>query len=202
MRLIPRTTVALALALALCGCGAAPQPAANPSVAAVDASPGPVAMPASTPVHDPLAGLDCEPARPGMARACKAPGFDVSGTQEPCTGDSTSFGVVQGTMPLPAHDRMSEGARPLATLAPGQFVCIQFNADPVSGDGEGWMYVTAISPASVPACGKAGCGDPAAHSMWIDGRIQDCAVDGAGYSAGCPAGWVPSAGIDAYSMGL
>jgi hypothetical protein len=205
MRAIPAACAALSLMLALSACdaGSAPsrQQAAEEPAGLGTASAAPRAEPSPGPT-DPLAGLDCEPAQVSWARKCTAPDYDVSGMPGVCTSDSASFGAVNAGAPVEAHDRLGAGARSIATLAGGQFVCVQYIADPLDGESERWLYVTAIPPDSVPACRTALCGDPAARSRWHDARGAACAVDGDVYSPGCPAGWVPGSHIDEYSMGL
>lgn len=152
------------------------------------------------PSHDPLAGLVCPPPAAGGALSCKAPGFDVAGTLDACDTDSTSFGAIETGASVMAIDRLVDG-QPVARLGPGQFVCIQFHADPVGG-GEGWVYVTAISPETVPACKAALCGSASARSSWIAPRADECGIEAGRYTPGCPGGWVRSTQVDAYSMGL
>lgn len=210
MRLIPHICAAVTLVVSLGACEAG---FSTRGETRASTSPGPGVAPPATAKEapattaparrtDPLAGLTCEPSPTGWARRCATPAYDVTGTPEACPADSTSFGAVVGDRPLPAHDRLGDGARAVATLAPGQFVCIQYTADPAGTDGERWVYVTAIAPASVAACSTANCGDATARSRWNDGHAGACMVVGTSYSAGCPAGWVPAARLDEYSMGL
>lgn len=193
----------LLLALVLSGCDASSAPeqsaAPPPSPAATHAAAAP---PQLNPVPaDPLAGLTCKDTPAGWARSCTAPGFDVSGSFDACTGDSISLGAIHTDGPVPATDRLIDG-RTIAKLAPGQFICIQFNADPVGGAGAGKVYVTAIAPSSIPACTTHACGDAKAVSRWTAGSSAPCRIDAGRYGAGCVAGWVSTADVDAFSMGL
>lgn len=191
----------LVIALVLAGCRG---PSAPDGV--VVARSGTTASAVGTPasprasVGEPLAGLACRSAVTGSAYSCAAPGFDIAGTLDACESDSTSFGAIDADAPITAKDRLIDG-RAVARLAPGQFVCIQFHADPVGG-GEGWMYVVAIPPEAVPSCKAALCGDASARSSWNAPRSDGCRISAGRYTRGCPAGWVRSAHVDAYSMGL
>ncbi|MFZ5658065.1 MAG: hypothetical protein ACOY37_13625 [Pseudomonadota bacterium] len=191
--------VVLAALLALSGCDTASTPGVPPheraAVAPVSTSRPSDTVPSSPP--DFLKGLDCDIA----ARACTTPGFAISGSADPCEPDGASFGAISDDAPVDAvaHFR---GTDAVATLAPGQFVCIHYTAEPTAQDGEPWLYVTAISPHGVPACRTTQCGDANARSTWSDGRDVACDTRGNRYGPGCPAGWVRGTSVDAYSMGL
>lgn len=189
----------LAAVLALVGCNAISSPGSAPddgAAAPSAAEPGaPATKTASMPAF--LEGLDCDAA--GLT--CIAPGFTISGSVDVCAKDSTSFGAISDTVPVEARGRL-HGTDVVASLAPGQFVCIHYTAQPTAPDAEPWLYVTGISSRQVPACKTARCGNPDARSHWSDGRAGTCEVRGAKYSAGCPAGWVPGTSVEAYSMGL
>ena len=148
----------------------------------------------------PLEGLACRTSPDGASHTCTAPGYEIYGAVEACDPQSTSFGAVRADGPVLAVDRLVGGV-PVARLAPGQFVCIQFHADP-AGDGDGWLYVTAIAPSSVPACASVQCGDPVAHSQRLDRRDGTCRIHAGRYTPACPGGWIASRHVDAFSMGL
>lgn len=192
------------LALLLAGCDVTSSPdrlAAAIASAQTEAAAEPAAAPTpAPPAGDPLAGLACPAAAAGSARSCTVAGFRVVGTLDACDLDSTSFGAIEADSSAVATDRLIDG-RPAAHLAPGQFVCIHLHADPVGG-GEGWMYVTAISPETIPACRTALCGLASARSSRTRPRADLCRIEAGRYTRGCPAGWVRSAQVDAYSMGL
>lgn len=219
MRLVSAAGKFLALAVSLSACDGGSAVTGNPRAAASPVTPvTPVASeagsarepselatrdtaPSGTPLGiDPTVGLECKPNRAGWARTCTAPGYSVTGLREPCAADSPSFGAIAGD--TPAHDQLAEAGRPVATLASGQFVCIQYVAEPLADSGERWLYVTAIAPSSIKACGAARCGDANAHSHWYDERGGECTATSSGYSAGCVSGWVPASRVDDYSMGL
>jgi hypothetical protein len=185
-------------ALVIAGCDAASSPdqaITAPPTARID----PAATAASEEA-DALAGLECQPPTVGGSRSCRAAGFDIAGTLDACDPESTSFGAIEADASATATDRLIDG-RPVGRFGPGQFVCIQFRADPV-GEGEGWMYVTAVSPDTVPACRTALCGTASARSSWNTARGDTCRIEAGRYTPACPAGWVRSAQVDAYSMGL
>lgn len=188
--------------LALSGCNAASAPEGAPperraAVPATRASTPPPATAAASATPDFLQGLDCDLA----ARACAAPGYAISGSAEACESDGASFGAISDETPVAAVTRF-RGTDAVATLAPGQFVCIHYTAQPTTPDGEPWLYVTAISPRHVPACATAQCGAPDAQSHWLDARAGACDVRDHRYGPACPAGWVRGTSVDAYSMGL
>ncbi|TZF89900.1 hypothetical protein [Cognatilysobacter lacus] len=89
----------------------------------------------------------------------------------------------------------------VATLSPGQMVCIHYRAQP-SDDRPGWRYVTAIDESMVKAC-KGECTTPHAAAAWVGPKPQlPCRVTHGAYSAGCPSGWIRADRLDEYSMGL
>jgi len=196
------SSILIVAAFALAGCDVAPSPkgahrATSAATPPVPASVSPPVSAAANSNPDFLSGLACDSA----ARSCTAPGYAISGSADACAADGPSFGAISDDVPVPAVSRV-QGANPVASLAPGQFLCIHYTAQPIASDGEAWLYVTAISPEHVPACTTAHCGDPGASSQWVDGRSGPCTVQGDRYGAGCPAGWVRAASVDAYSMGL
>lgn len=193
------------LLFALAGCDAGRDaPVARPqhATARTASQPAHIAtgLPSDANELDALAGLQCTGTPNGKDRTCSTRGYAVSGSYSICTGDSASFGAIQPGDPVTANDRLLSG-QPIASLAAGQFVCIQFNAQP-TGAGEPWVYVTAIDPAQVSRCATALCGDASARSTWTSPRPTNCRVEGDRYGSGCPAGWIPSSRVDAYSMGL
>lgn len=204
-----RIPLSIFFVTALLGCDGPPTPGPAPATqaTAVRSDVVPPDAPASGAEargvrFDPLAGLTCKDTPAGWPRDCSAPGYDVSGSLDACRGDSAFFGVVLGDAAVVATDRLA-GGRHVATLASGQLVCIQLTADPTQGSAEPRAFVTAVAPDTIEACEKAHCGDARAESRWIDRAFAaDCRVEGQRYSAGCVSGWVRSADIDAYSMGL
>jgi hypothetical protein len=190
---------AIALSLAGCGASSAPDRVAV-ARAEVPAHAGSTEASAPTPADNPHAGLAGRSAPTGSSHTCTAPGFEVAGTLDACEADSTSFGAIESDAPITATDRLLQG-KAVARLAPRQFVCIQLHADPVGG-GEGWVYVTAIRPETIPSCKSARCGDASVRSSWNTPRTDDCRIRAGRYTRGCPAGWVRGAQVDAYSMGL
>jgi hypothetical protein len=199
----------LVIALALGACDASPahdsarRAASSAGTAPAQARPSGVSpRPSSSIAADPLAGLDCKPARAGFARECRNLRYDVTGFAEACTNDSAAFGAIAASDPVGAFDRLGEAGRRVATLAPGQFVCSYYSADPRSSTNDGWLYVVAIPPSLLSACRSRRCGDPAARSRWDAGNAGACRMEGKRYAAGCPAGWVRRADVDEYSMGL
>jgi hypothetical protein len=150
-----------------------------------------------------IAGVDCKRSEAGVY-SCNAPGYDISGDDRACADDDTSFGaVVEGGAML--LDRFpADGANSIAQLPQGQFVCLQFVAEPTSG-GEGWAYITAISPAQVKGCnGNATCGSGGLTAKWHSAPpAGECKVGPEGrYTVACPAGWVPRSQLEEFSMGL
>lgn len=198
-------TCAILLLLALAGACAAPSTSAQDSGARRSAEAGnlpPQSMTTTGPA-DPLAGLVCEPARGGVPQRCSTPGYEISGIQEACDGDSTAFGVIRGDTPAIAYDRVGDDPRPVAELAPEQFICTYFTAEPLSDGDDGWLYVVAVPPQLVQPCTTANCGDPGARSRWLNAdKDRPCRIENATYGAGCPAGWVPRSRVDEFSMGL
>lgn len=187
---------------------AAPTPAADgaPPDAAKSAAPEvTAAAPEAAPLAAMLdiAGVACQRSESGI-QTCTAPGFDISGADRACSADDTGFGVVseEGATLL---DRYPEdGATAIATLPKGQFLCVQFVAESTSG-GDGWAYVTAIAPTMVSACaGNPLCGSAGLAPVWAGATPPGaCAVGPEGrYTVGCPAGWLPRAMLDEFSMGL
>lgn len=150
---------------------------------------------------EPLAGLRCKSSRPGWATECSGGDFDVTGVAEACGNDSAAFGVVTGAEPIDASDRLSGDAQVVATLGPQQLVCIYYWARNRSGDGDR-LYAVAVPPSIVAACRNANCGDAEARSRWTRRGASECRFVDGRYSTGCPAGWVPRAVVEEFSMGL
>jgi hypothetical protein len=200
MHSLPRVVLVALLVLSGCDAISASGSAAreSPTVAPTappPASRGDIRMTPSS--LDYLEGLDCD----AEAGTCSTPGYAISGSPTACEHDGASFGAISDNSPVDAVSRL-QGAKVVATLASGQFVCIHYTAQPTTPDGDPWLYVTAISPHHVPACKTVLCGDPEARSTWVDGRGGTCTVQDERYSAACPAGWVRGTSVDAYSMGL
>ena len=205
-----RITLSVLLALALASCeatGTTPEPSESTatSAAGTDAtSRGPDASDAKRAdgAAGPIAGLSCKETPTGWARTCAGRGYEVTGSLDVCQRDSASFGVVLGKTPIVGTDRLIDG-RPVATFAPGQFVCVQFVAEPREGANDPQLYVISVEPMSVPDCRDHACGDASAVSRWNDpSKARDCGITDGRYTAGCIAGWVRRADIDEYSMGL
>lgn len=199
-------SVLLALALASCDAtGTNPEPSgATPAAGRGATSRGPDASieARANGAADPLAGLSCKDTPTGWARTCAGQDYEVTGSLDVCQRDSASFGAVLGKTPIVGTDRLIDG-RPVATFAPGQFVCVQFVAEPRGQANDPRLYVISVEPASVPDCRGLGCGDASALSRWNDpSKAGDCGITDGRYTAGCIAGWVRRADIDEYSMGL
>lgn len=197
-----RRLPAFIAAIVLSGCAETPpMDSAKPgSAAAARSAPPATSRPVNAAAHSvprALDGLDCD----GAATGCTVPGYAISGSIDACEIDGASFGAISDHAPVSASSRF-HGTDVLATLAPGQFLCIHYTAQPTAPDGEPWLYVTAIPPQLVPACQTAHCGNATARSTWSDGHAGTCEIDGKRYGAGCPAGWVRGTSVDAYSMGL
>lgn len=194
-----RHCVALAALLSTSGCDTA-STTGMPSHERAVVAPASTSRPSDTVRSSPpdfLKGLDCDIA----ARACTAAGFAISGSADACEPDGASFGAISDDAPVDAVAHF-QGTDAVATLGPGQFVCIHYIAQPAAPDVEPWLYVTAIPPHAVPACKTTQCGDASARSTWSDGRDAGCETQGNRYGPGCPAGWVRGTSVDAYSMGL
>jgi hypothetical protein len=184
------------------------QPAPAPNAAGDEATSAASTVPVESAEADPLmamgeiAGVDCKRAASGLYD-CQAPGYQISGDDRACTGELGFGGVLDDTATL--LDRFpAEGANRIASLPKGQFLCVNFVAESTSG-GEGWAYVTAIAPALVERCaGNATCGKGGLAATWAQSAPAGaCGVGPGGrYTVACPAGWVPRAAIEEFSMGL
>ena len=176
---------------------------AGTSAVAPDAgsAPGPEAPPLAAMLE--IRGVACERSEAGI-QTCTAPGYDISGLDRACADGDAGFGVV-GEDGATLTDRYpAEGATSIATLREGQFLCVQFVADSTTG-GDGWAYVTAIAPETVDACAdNPVCGAAGLAPTWAGATPPGvCAVGPEGrYTVACPAGWLPRAAIQEFSMGL
>lgn len=205
-----RITLSVLLAFVLASCdatGTPPEPGESRAASAAGANATPRGQDASDAARandaaGPLAGLSCKATPAGWTRTCAGQGYEVTGSLDVCQHDGASFGVVLGKTPIIGTDRVIDG-RPIATFAPGQFVCVQFVAEPRGGANDPQLYVTSVEPSSVPDCRDHDCGDANAVSHWNDPpKVRDCGITDRRYTAGCVAGWVRRADIDEYSMGL
>lgn len=163
--------------------------------------PGPEAPPLAAMLE--IRGVACQRSEAGI-QTCTAPGYDISGLDRACADGDTGFGVVGEEGATLADRYPAEGATPIATLPGGQFLCVQFVADSSIG-GDGWAYVTAIAPEMVDACtGNPVCGAAGLAPTWAGATPPGvCAVGPEGrYTVACPAGWLPRAAIQEFSMGL
>lgn len=164
-------------------------------------SPGPEAPPLAAMLD--IRGVACQRSEAGV-QSCTAPGYDISGLDRACADGDTGFGVVSEEGVTLADRYPAEGATPIATLPGGQFLCVQFVADSSTG-GDGWAYVTAIAPEMVDACtDNPVCGAAGLAPAWAGATPPGvCAVGPEGrYTVACPAGWLPRAAIQEFSMGL
>lgn len=222
----PRACAPLLAALLLAACARTDAPPEAKAPPASDAKPTAEAEPAPAPnaadadatsastppvesaEADPLmamgeiAGVDCKRSGAGLYN-CEAPGYQISGDDRACTGELGFGGVLDDTATL--LDRFpAEGAKRIASLPKGQFLCVNFVAESTSG-GEGWAYVTAIAPALVERCaGNATCGKGGLAATWAEAPPAGaCGVGPGGrYTVACPAGWLPRTAIEEFSMGL
>lgn len=203
-------TLILAASLMLAGCApgdtdTAPiSTAPTASAQAPDAPPRAALTPQPSPRRSALAlveGLACKPSTSDI-RMCTTAAYAISGSDAACADDSASFGAVLADTGVDLREGIDRGDSK-AHLAPGQFVCIQFVAEPKTG-GDGWSYITAIPPSLVAACAQSNCPTSASPLRWNGNPPPgECdTVNDGGYSPACAAGWVPTASLDTYSMGL
>lgn len=171
-----------------------------PAAGAADA-PGPDAPPLAAMLE--IRGVACQRSDAGV-QTCTAPGYDISGIDRACAGADAGYGIVREDRVALTDRYPQPDASPVATLAAGQFLCVQFLAESAAG-GDGWAYVTAIDPGMVDACvDNPVCGPGGLAPDWT-GAVPPgtCAVGAEGrYTVGCAAGWLPRAAIDEFSMGL
>lgn len=161
----------------------------------------PAARTSASRPDDPLAGLQCAPARAGYARSCQSGHYEISGTPTDCNEDTASLGSVTTRTQLLSRFPSGTRASPVATLSKGQLVCIQYSARSDRSD-EGWSYVIAIDAAMVTACGDR-CSSATAPIAWAGHTpAGTCSPTRSGYSAACASGWMRTQLIDAYAMGL
>lgn len=147
-----------------------------------------------------LQGINCRPPSNGVHN-CETGAFDIGGSDATCSADDSSFGSVLLDQGVDLLEAIGTGSR-VAHLSPNQFVCIQYVAESKVGD-ESWSYVTAIPSSLVAECRERRC--PNVEPVrWFGARPSGgCAEQpSGGYAAGCASGWVRSAALDTYSMGL
>lgn len=199
IRFVAPWLVTAVLALPGCKPGSSPPPAPRAGAEPADnVSKGGKTVPTALVA---IPGLSCERPSNGVLN-CRAPGFDISGSDETCGAQSASFGrVIADSVTL--RSRPSGNARDRSgTLMRGQWVCVQYSADSTTGD-EGWDYVTALPPALVPGCNERNDCAPSKNTGALAQTSDMCRIDGATrYAATCLAGWVPHKALTLHSMGL
>jgi hypothetical protein len=133
---------------------------------------------------------------------CTTDAYDISGSDVACSDEDSSFGSVLAEGGVDLLGGIERGSA-LAHLAPNQLVCIHYLAESRTG-GDSWSYVTAIPSSFSTACNTGSCREADAPARWIGTPPTGSCVEQASgrYAAACPSGWVPSAALDAYSMGL
>lgn len=149
---------------------------------------------------DAMPGLACTSSE--NITTCTSIAYDISGSDDACRNDDANFGAVLAEAGVDLREGIDRGGS-RARLAANQLVCIQYVAESKTG-GDSWSYVTAIPASLVTRCAKARCPAARAPVRWTGPSPSgECATQSDGrYAATCAAGWLPSAAIDAYSMGL
>ena len=138
------------------------------------------------------------------ARDCRIGDYWLRDDDLTCPPDAPVFGRIFGGA-VDLLDRFPEaGAHPVARLHDRQFVCIAADVGIEPGVSS-WSYVVALPTKLIPDCRGASLCWHADFPVRFFGRRSGtaCDLDRAGkYTEGCPAGWVRSDHVDAYSMGI